>query len=792
MSTATVADPTADAVSAPPSARGRPRVRVDRALPWLLVVAALVWALDATGVGPAETARYLAYWLLGIVLPGTLVHRALRGSRGNIPEDAGYGAACGLLLELLAWVLYVAFGTPWWVLRVWPAVVVVVFLAVPALRRHWRIAEPRPASMIWAWSVAAALAGSLVWMSLLWHEVPLPPVTTAYYQDLLYHLSLTRELMRPLPFHEPQYAGDPLYYHVLADAHFASASLVTGSNPATVLMRLWYAPVLFAGVLAFAALARELSGRAWAGPVAAFALCFGQAVQVGGPPGSFTITPVSDFSPSTVYLLPFLALLAALCAAAVRGQRLGAAWALVPLSTLACAGAKFNAPPVVLAGLVVATAAATVARRRVPWGALAALGLVTAATAVGRYLFVDRLGRGVSLQWFSTVQWSPPYRAVVDPDLGMLLPGAIPPGLIGADAATWRFVVSVAAWYELAMLPVLIGLLALGRRGLRRDPAVWFLAGVVGAGSAALWVFFHPSVGQAYFLRVAMPLGMVLAAWLAADATRTWRGGLALVGILVAAGVTAELLRAGATSAEPAPTAAAWREAMFGPWARVGWLTAAAVLAWWALRAYGRWWPGRAAPRTGRALAGRGLGILAAAVLGASVAPGAMQQWRYADALRAGHSAPTGQKATITAAEMRAAIWLDEHAAPDDVVATNVHCQPVRTWKTCDARSFWVSGLSGRTVLLEGWGYTPAALAGHGTAGLGYSRQPPREPERLARNDRVFSKPTAEDVALLRTVDGVRWLLADERAGPVSPALGRYAVIRYVDGPVAVYEVPAG
>ncbi|MGA8115896.1 MAG: hypothetical protein WCA46_19740, partial [Actinocatenispora sp.] len=124
-------------------ARHRFRTAVARILPWALVAAVLVGALLLTGTAGNAVARYAAYWLLCLLLPGTLCHRALRGSRGNLPEDLGYGAVTGLLFELVAWVTAAATGLQG-LLWAWPAPVVLLFLVVPRLRRHWRTGPGRP------------------------------------------------------------------------------------------------------------------------------------------------------------------------------------------------------------------------------------------------------------------------------------------------------------------------------------------------------------------------------------------------------------------------------------------------------------------------------------------------------------------------------------------------------------------------------------------------------------------------------------------------------------------------
>jgi hypothetical protein len=143
----------------------------------------------------------------------------------------------------------------------------------------------------------------------------------------------------------------------------------------------------------------------------------------------------------------------------------------------------------------------------------------------------------------------------------------------------------------------------------------------------------------------------------------------------------------------------------------------------------------------------------------------------------------------ITAAEMRAALWLDENAGNDDVVATNVHCEPIdRPWR-CDARAFWVAGLGGRRTVIESWGYSDDALAANGVDGLKYVLQPAADRERFALNERVFAGGSAADLELLERDYGVRWLLADSRAGSVSPALASRADVRLASGSVTIYEL---
>jgi hypothetical protein len=140
---------------------------------------------------------------------------------------------------------------------------------------------------------------------------------------------------------------------------------------------------------------------------------------------------------------------------------------------------------------------------------------------------------------------------------------------------------------------------------------------------------------------------------------------------------------------------------------------------------------------------------------------------------------------------MTAAIWLEKHSGSDDVIATNVHCSAIDSAETCDARAFWVSGLSGRRAVVESWGYTDQAVAQDGVNGLRYNFQPAPDQRVYQLNQRVFQNAQPADVAALRQEFHVRWLFADQRAtGGVSPELGKVATARFSAGPVTIYQLP--
>lgn len=752
--TSLLSHPATTAVTVPPRRTPRPLLA---ALPWLLVAVVLAVALWTAETPARDIALYAGYLCLGVVVPGTLVHRAVRGSRGNLPEDLGYGAATGLLVQLLGWALAAAVGLQP-VLRYWPLLVMLAFVAVPRLRWHWRIAEPKPLPVAWSWLVCAALLLVIGWAATLWSRTPLPPADTVYYPDLMYHLALVHEMTRSMPFQVPQLAGDTLRYHYLSDADIATASMITGISPATVLLRLWVVPIGAIAVLVVAALTRELTGKWWAGPLAGGAALAGLPLTLGAPIAPYGGSPLVYASPSQTYAMPLLGLLVAVAVDVLRGRRLGAAWGLAPLLAFACAGAKSSALPPLIAGLGLAGLVRWRQERTFPRTTAGLLVILVVVMAAGTRLFAGGGAGTLGVQPLSLVRWMEPYNLTLGVEDGVSPGGLFPPGVQTAGAAGGWFIAWVIAWWLLMQSPRLLGLLSLRRRA---DPAAWLLGGMTLAGLGAAWLLWHPSASQLYFLLCAAPFGVVLTVWMLAEQTRRW--WIPLTGLAV-----------GALWSVLAPNLPMPERNTMGEWA---WTLAVPVL-----------------PALGAAivllLACRNLRVftvgVTSAVLGASLSAGAVLYPKEVFGPEA--EQPATQRMVIQE-EMRAALWLDTHAGADDVVATNVHCVPMYRYKPCDARAFWVAGLGGRRTLVESWAYSDATVAANGVNDLKYVLQPPPDPAKYDLNQRAFSNADPADLARLRQEYGVKWLFADSRAGKVSPRLAQLAALRHTSGPVTIYEL---
>ena len=99
-----------------------------------------------------------------------------------------------------------------------------------------------------------------------------------------------------------------------------------------------------------------------------------------------------------------------------------------------------------------------------------------------------------------------------------------------------------------------------------------------------------------------------------------------------------------------------------------------------------------------------------------------------------------------------------------------------------DNRDFSVSALSGLRSDVGGYGYAPRLLE-LSRPGVSNTVLPFWDQPRLDAELALIERPTAEDLATAYRTLGVRWIVADERSGPVSSDLERLAdVVSHDDG----------
>jgi hypothetical protein len=741
-------------------------------LPWILALGVASAVLLQTGTPGLDIARYGAYWCFGVTLPGLLVARAALGTRGNWPEDVALGAVTGLALELVGFVAWALLGLQQ-LLWLWPVLVLVIFATVPRLRRHWRISSPQPLPRMWSWGVAAAIGISSVAVRQKGLAAPLPPSSGSYYQDVPWHLSIVHELSRSFPPQVPQMTGEVLRYHWFSHVHLAAAHLVSGAPEATVLLRLSIIPLLAATALVGARLAMELSGRWWSGPVAAWVLIVFTGIGLLPEAGDSGV--IFPMSPSQVYVLPLVLGVVVLIARALRGIRLGLGWAILVLLLVTAAGAKPTAMPLVLAGACLAGLILVIQRRRQWLAALSVVGVVGVILPISA-VAVSGSDSGSAISLFDYVEWSPLYHSLTGagfhPAVGSVLPAGVH-DLSGRSLAILAILLLVPL---VANLGRLVPLAWLGSPPMRRDPAAWFLAGVVISGWVVYLVLSHPAYSQAYFLRLANPVASVFGVWALAaavpDTVRSGRRVAALLagGTFIGFGVVA-LARAVTPSLVGRTRDLAAVETSFVIALAV--LAAAIVvglISWVLVR---RRVPG---------LRGWGSALLLAALVIGGPAQGTINP--IPDPRTLVSPEPLAPAASnvggITADAAAAMAWINRNTPNDAIVATNRHCASGPERPKCQSVAFWVSGLGGRRTVLEGWGYTSVARSSNG---------PTPFPVRLAVNDAVFTDPSAKTIERLRRDYGASWLVADRSAGPVSPAIVQFAAPWFSRGPVTVYKL---
>lgn len=742
----------------------------------LVVLVTSVAALMASATPPADVARLLAYVVLGVVLPGTLAHKALRGTLGSWVADLSLGAALGLALELMAWALASLLDVRQ-LLWLWPVLSLGLLVSPPTRRRI--LSRPhRPWHPLSSAVVAAACVLVVVQLYRTFMQAyELPPSGHPYFPDLLWHMGLASEATRSLPLGTPQaFVAGPLRYHWFSNAHIAAESMISGTDVPTLVLRLWFVPVAILAVALTAVLAERISGRSWAGALAAW--LFVSTLSFPFWRGIVTATNhLNPSSPSQLYSLPLTLLLMVTLADLVRGESRKAsrvstkeargwrgestpgAMAVASLAALACTGAKASALPVVLGGVATALVVALFIRRgRALLLTCTAVLLVLVGLAL-TYVAGGDSGQGIQL--FSALSLLAPYRALItrQPDLTTPVLGGLvhAPG-VGPVLGIGLLIAAALIFFRLCSFALPF---ALPR--LRSDLAAWLLAGACASAFVPFFLLAHAGYSQFYFVQGAIPFGSALWAWGVADLVgrsparaRVAAAGAVCVGAasVVAGGLVLTAKAAGTRAA----VYSSLREFVVEVAIAAVALLAIAVLVWWRRRQGDDRWV--ALP----------VAILIAPLLVAGPLYLASRP-SPAKALAAQPSSDVLQDQGL------AARWIADHVPLDALMATNDHCT-TGSGLSCNSRQWWISGLAGRRVLIESWGFLPQA-AQHGWY----------DPALYALNQSVFTQPSTANLAKLRA-KGVGWLVAEKGPGvEVSSRLDTLAVKKYDNGRIAVYQL---
>ncbi len=715
---------------------------------------------------------------LAVVLPGAAVVRATRRVPVALGDDLAWALPVGVGVALAGWVVSRAVPVPGWL---WGLLVTAALLA-PARSRARLLARPRgrwgPATTM---SVSAVLVVALGWMwqeYLRWTPVDPGPHGHVYYVDSIFHAAMFSELGRPGLPQYPMVAGQSLSYHWFLYAVLSRVSAGTGLDRLDLTLRLAPATLVLAVLLLSAAVARQLSGRRAAAPLAAgligLTLATNPTIWSATGVGTALVNTVWWVGPpQTLGWLTGIAVVGAGVAAIRRSPADRAAPALLlPGLIVLTSGAKSSQLPVVACGFALATAVALVRRDRVQavraglvTGLVLAVFGLAAVTVYGGQSYGLRLAPGRSMVNVASAVF--PGLVRTDPGQSLLMRTHLPTTAVLAAMALW-------------LVPQLARCVSVGWlvRHRSADPATWVTLGTAIGGLAAFALLRHPGSSELFFPISAFPILAIGAACGLACVLprgrqlRTWALAGGAVG-LAAFAVSTVIARA----AGPQSPLDRWRARFGAPptaaevsvprqvWAW-GW-PLAAVLGLAALAAL-------VAAVVTRRLRGAGLAAVAV-VLGVSCFATA--------ALVTGADGPSGAETlaartsgrppALTRDLVAAGTWLSHHDRSTDVVAVNracLHAAGEEDPRICNSQSFTVTLATGLRTDVEGWAYAGRNVEAAWGSTLRYNHQPFWDQPRLNQELDAFTAPSPAAYDALYA-SGVRWLLADRPSTPLP--LGR-------------------
>ncbi|MEV4515622.1 hypothetical protein AB0K00_42530 [Dactylosporangium sp. NPDC049525] len=749
-----------------PAGRGAAGLR-KRVAPWLPAVAAyaaIVAMLLDTGTPVADVARYTLYVGWGLVLPGTLVYRALRGAPHTLVEDLALGATTGLMLEIPAWALFSLAGGQRW-LWLWPLLVVVPFVAVPGLRRHWRVSSYRRPSLGWSWAMAgiAVFFVGYVYVTYFRQNEPIPAGADGawYHIDLMYMLSMVGEAKHHFPIHNPQIVSEPLNYHWFSYAHMAGASLISGVDTPIVFFRLASPVFCVLAVLTLAVAGWRVSGKQWVGALAAMlTFVVGELTlsdmswgQFGGAV-AYMVWSSHSMAYSWSITFALMALVVGLLRAGPAELSYGrGGWALLVLFSVGAVGSKSTVVPVLLGGVALAGLAHLLTRRRIDRRLMAIGAVLVAATLFATVVIYRFATHGLNFGVLAII------KAYAD---------VVPARSAWRHAFVYGF---VTAMYLVFFFIRLAGIAVLARLGRPWGQREWFLLGAVLAGAGATLFMVHGSLAQNFFVRSGFAFGAVLSAMGFAALVERYRvTPRTLVAVFAAVGAGVWVIALGLR-----------HEGLHQPTLHMRVMDGIAyyVLALAAAIAIGavvwlvvlrRRWKGVAAVTL--------LGTLLLAGVPALVLDG----WDHTKV------PPRWYHSHVSVEEATAARWLRDNLGRDEVIATNQHCLPEMSKPgRCFSTSFWLSAYSERRQLVGSWFYAPRMV--EIAAKLQTSNPPFWDQQMYEDNEIVFTAPTAERVGNLVSRYGVHWLVVDRAQGRESADLANFADLRFSSGPIAIYRI---
>ncbi|QNN53165.1 hypothetical protein [Nocardioides mesophilus] len=706
----------------------------------------IVVVLACFGVHPEQSLIYLVYWTFVIALPGRVVWSRVVDRLGSANPDVvqlrtrleGWvcGAIVGYMLELPCYIIFRWAGFPR--LYILPALLICGYAALRLLKRP-EFAAPVVLPRLAAWSLGALVVYLAVWFGLrVFAILPLGSASIVD-PDEMFHLALIGELRYHFPASYPyiEYPGS-LTYQWFFHAHAAASSWATGLSPEVLYRRIDPLVLSVLTVIGAAVLAMRVSGRVWAGLLAPAILVLvgsfdvtGSAIGEAVPEERFLQGMILVHSPTQTFAFALAVPMLLLTCEILRMRVVPlSTWALLLLGSVAFSGAKVTFLPMFACGYVAVLALRLTRGLRTSsqaWaGLLATVGVVMLSGLVLYH------GDTQTLK-FAPLQSAKHFMSA----LGMQGSGLSGQLLVTAALLAMWLVPAVGAFGVFASPET------------RWDNRVWWLSGAAAAGYGATFLLGHGGSSQLYFGRSSALPACVLAAW---GLQKMYEGMVTRrsVAIAAAAAMAAALALFGARAITehwkaPAPVDGKLVESpVLRLWMNLPALAIIVVLLMLAKLVV------RDASR-GRIQIP--LRLIVVVVTGLGLA--------RSIAFVTGHvphdKAPSAEM-TYGHDGRQAALWLSDHSAPGETVITNVHCGPAfPTPEDCDARHFWMSALTQRRFVIEGWAYT--AKSRPWTEGFWGTRSSCRTTMRCSRIRPAMVGMRSSMIILLA---GCSWIRADQ------------------------------
>lgn len=710
-----------------------------------LALAYLLFCAYAVSSGMSLLSVVTASLAVGIfqLFPGVLIWRLVRPQRGWLFEDLAFGFACGFALSVAIQCIAGLLGSRLLSVLL-PLLVAAAILAVPRTRARVRSArrEPVPAWLgaVIAVSTASAVPGVIGYFrqnQLSWSGYRVPHV------DQYFQLAMSKQLQLRGPVNWPLLDNEGLYYHWFTHAWIAHVAQTSVASADEVLLR--FAPIVapFLVVLSVASLCLRLTGKALVAALGVTLTMMGGAASVWF---GFASAPLNPESPTLAISVPALLAMVAVMAMRWRGEDIRLPLVLLGVFAFVAAGTKGSTTPLIIAGCALALVAMLLWRREMAKVVAIDLAVVVAALLISMIVVFHGSSNGLVLDPAAALKSSWPSSSTRSTGIGVLLIGAVTMLFTGLSCAAFGFV----------------ALHRDSKESGRRDPVLWTLLGATIAGAAAPMVFVQPGSSQFYFRLSAIPLAAtasaigLVALWEERDARLLRLLSLAAGFGLLAWWLPKQVVPVGKLSGVQMLTVLA-----------IGGLLLAVV----PLMA--------AVVRAGHTTVAA---TIAMAVLITGVASAVHSR---TSALP--QPGPVRQEAdgAIGAGQFQAARYLGKHADPEAMVMTNRHCRQLRG-KVCDSRYFMVSAISGRRMLVEGWGYSPTIAAKY-PKGRESITAPFGDQALLRLNDGFIARPTA-DAAKALWDKGVRWIYID-KSRPFAQTLAPYAAPQFNNDQAQVWKL---